>query len=167
VPTEYAYLNLSAVLKVNSIDLYYGNRRIAEHKRLYNVNQWSLDPFHYMELIQQRPRAFTTARPLKQWRKTLPVCYDHLLDRFCNNKGDTKGIKEFIKVLLLHKEYKANDIHKSVNKALSSHASCSDSVLQILINSLDKPINIFAPLPNREVLPVPDVTVYNKIGGII
>ena len=167
VPTEYAYLNLSAVLKVNSIDLYYGNRRIAEHKRLYDVNQWSLDPFHYMELIQQRPQAFTTARPLKQWRKTLPVCYDHLLDRFCNNKGNTKGIKEFIKVLLLHKEYKAHDIHKSINKALLSHVSCSDSVLQILINSLDKPINIFAPLPNREVLPVPDVTVYNKIGGVI
>jgi len=45
--------------------------------------------------------------------------------------------------------------------------SCSDSVLQILINAIEKPINIFAPLPNREVLPVPDITVYNQIGGAI
>ena len=70
VPTEYAYLKIRAVLKVDRVDLYYGNKKIAEHTRLYDVNKWSLNPLHYLELIGQRPRAFTSARPIKQWRKT-------------------------------------------------------------------------------------------------
>jgi transposase len=167
VPAEYAYLQLSAVLKVNDIDIYYSNKKIAEHTRLYDVNKWSLDPFHYLDLIKQRPQSFTTARPIKQWRKILPACYDQLFDRFCNSKGNTKGIKEFINVLFLHKKYKSQDIIKAIEKALSTHVSCSDSVLQILINSLEKPINIFAPLQDREVFPIPDVSVYNQLGGAI
>ena len=167
VPTEYAYLKLGAVLKVNSIDLYYGNKKIAEHKRLYNVNQWSLDPYHYLELIKQRPMAFRTARPIKQWRKSLPGCYDRLLACFCKSKGETKGIKEFIKVLLLHKTYKAQDIHAAIEKALSANVSCGDSVLHILLNSIKGPDYIFTSLPNMEVLPEPDVTIYNEVGGAV
>ena len=167
VPTKYAYLKLRAVLKVNKIELYYGNKKIAEHERLYNVNQWSLDPSHYIDLISQRPQAFASARPIKQWRKTWPDSYEQLLTRFCKNKGDTKGIKDFIKVLLLHKNYNTQDIDNAIKKALRSNVSCSDAVIQILMNSLNKPINIFTSLPNWDILPTPDVTVYSQIGGAL
>ena len=167
VPTEYAYLQLSAVLKINNVDIYYGNKKIANHQRLYDVNKWSLDPFHYLDLIKQRPQSFTTARPIKQWRKVLPACYDRLLGSFCNSKGSTKGTKEFINILFLHKKYRSQDIVKAIEKALSTHVSCSDSVLQILTNSLDRPINIFTSLPGREVFSAPDISVYNQIGGVI
>lgn len=167
VPTEYAYLKIRAVLKIDRIDLYYGNKKIAGHSRLYNNNQWSLDPSHYLELIGQRPRSFASARPIKQWRKTWSDSYDQLLTRFCKNKGDTKGIKDFIKVLLLHKDYNAQDIHHAIKKALRTNVSCSDAVIQILMNSLKKPINVFTSLPNWEILPAPDVTVYSQIGGAL
>jgi len=44
--------------------------------------------------------------------------------------------------------------------------SCSDAVIQIL-NSSKKSDNIFTSLPNWEILPAPDVTVYSQIGGAL
>jgi len=166
VPKEYAYLKIRAVLKVDRVDLYYGNKKIADHTRLYNVNQWSLDPTHYLELIGQRPRAFASARPIKQWRKTWPSSYEQLFDRFCASKGDTKGTKDFIQVLLLHKKYNPKDIQVAIENALKANVSCSNAVFQILMNSLEQPIS-FSSLPNWRILPTPDVSVYSQIGGAI
>jgi len=49
-------------------------------------------------------RAFESACPIQQWRKTYPGSYEDLLARFCASKGETKRIKDFIQVLLLHKK---------------------------------------------------------------
>ena len=166
VPTEYAYMKIRAVLKVDGVDLYYGNKKIAEHPRLYNNNQWSLDPSHYLELIGRRPRAFASARPIKQWRKNWPASYETLLARFCASKGETKGIKDFIQVLLLHKKYNTQDIQTAIEKALKANVSCSDAVFQILINSLEQPTS-FSSLPSWGILPIPDVSVYSQIGGAL
>ncbi|MBU8847938.1 MAG: IS21 family transposase, partial [Desulfobacterales bacterium] len=166
VPKEYAYLKIRAVLKVDGVDLYYGNKKIASHPRLYNNNQWSLDPTHYLELIGQRPGAFASARPIKHWRKTWPASYESLLARFCASKGQTKGTKDFIQVLLLHKKYNPQDIRAVIEKALKANVSCSNAVFQILMNSLEQPTS-FSNLPNWGTLPTPDVSVYSQIGGAI
>jgi len=166
VPTEYAYLKIRAVLKVNKVELYYGNKKIAEHDRLYDVNKWSLKPFHYLELIGQRPGAFADARPIKQWRDSWPDCYEELLARFCINKGRTKGIKDFIQVLLLHKKYNSQDIKTAVKKALHADVSCSNAVFHILKNQLEKPVS-FNSLPDWDVFPPPDLSIYNRIGGAV
>ncbi len=164
VPTEYAYLRLRGVLSVNMVVLYYGNKKIAEHSRLYDVNKWSLDPYHYLELIRQRPLSFESARPIKQWRKTWSSDYEELLIRFCNSKGKTNGTKDFIQVLLLHKEYKAHIVQIAIKKALRANVSCSDAVLQILMNSLEESKS-FNCLPSWNVLPAPDISIYDKIRG--
>ena len=166
VPTEYAYLKIRAVLKVDRVGLYYSNKKIADHTRLYNVNKWGLDPTHYLELIGQRPRAFSSARPIKQWRKTWPSSYEQLFVRFCASKGETKGTKDFIQVLLLHKKYNPKDIQAAIENALKANVSCSNAVFQILMNSLEQPTS-FSSLPNWGILPTPDVSVYSQIGGAI
>ncbi|MBU2054717.1 MAG: IS21 family transposase, partial [Proteobacteria bacterium] len=61
-------------------------------------NKWILDPDHYLELIQQRPMAFNSARPIRQWRKSWSQALHTLLERFCRAQGETKGIKDFIAV---------------------------------------------------------------------
>ena len=70
VPTAYAYFKVNVVLYVDRVEIFYGNKKIASHLRLYNNNKWSLLPEHYLELIQQRPQAFDSARPIRQWRKS-------------------------------------------------------------------------------------------------
>jgi transposase len=165
VPTAYGYFKVNVVVYVDCVEIFYGRKKIASHQRLYSNNKWSLEPEHYLELIQQRPQAFDSARPIRQWRQSWPICLERLLDRFSQKQGITKGIKEFISVLMLYKDHAAADIQSAVEKALLAHVSCSEAVEHILNNSADDHDPPFAPLHNWQSLPVPDVSIYEQIGG--
>ena len=59
------------------------------------------------------------------------------MDKFCQKQGHTKGIKDFISVLMLYKDHAAEDIESAVEKALSSGAGSSQAVKHILIHKED------------------------------
>jgi transposase len=164
-PTRYAYLKVNVVLYVDRVEIFYGSQKIASHRRLYGNNKWSLVPEHYLKLIQQRPQAFYAARPIRQWRQHWPFCLERLLERFCQKQGDTKGIKDFISVLMLYKDYAAADIEAAVKKALCANASCSQAVEHLLKGSADDQDASFAPLSNWQTLPPADVSIYEQLGG--
>jgi transposase len=165
VPTLYAYFNINVVLHVDRVEIFYERKRIASHHRLYSNNKWSLLPEHYLELIAQRPQAFDSARPIRQWRKNWPCCLERLLDKFCYKQGHTKGIKDFISVLMLYKDHAAGDIQSAVEKALSANAGSSQAVKHILFNKGDQFKSSFVALDNWQTLPPADVSIYEQIGG--
>jgi transposase len=167
VPTSYAYLKVNVVLHVDRVEVFYRSRKIASHQRLYSNNKWSLLPEHYLELIQQRPQAFESARPIQQWRNSWPFCLERLLDRFCHKQGQTRGIKDFISVLMLYKDHDAGDIESAVETALSSNAGSSEAVKHILIDKKGASDFSFATLDNWQTLAPADVSVYEQIGGDI
>ncbi len=154
-------------MQVDQVDIYYGSKRIATHHRLYNNNQWCLDPAHYLELIQQRPQSFDNARPIVEWRKRWPPCLEVLLERFRNRQGNTHGIKDFISVLMLYKRFAASEIETAVDLALSAGVGSSAAVEYILRSAsrpCDPPV---AHVDSWPRLSPPDVSVYQQIGGDI
>ena len=165
VPSTYAYFKVNVVLHVDRIEVSYGSKKIASHDRLYGNNKWSLLPEHYLELIAQRPQAFESARVIRQWRPSWPHCLEELLEKFCQKQGDTKGIKDFVSVLMLYKDHAAGDIASAVEKALSSGAGSSEAVEHILIHKHCDDGQCFSALDNWQSLPPPDVSVYGLIGG--
>ena len=167
VPSSYAYFKVNVVLHVDRVEVFYGSKKIASHDRLYGNNKWSLLPEHYLELIQQRPQAFDSARVIRQWRPSWPFCLERLLDRFCQKQGHTKGIKDFISVLMLYKDHAAGDIESAVDTALSSGAGSSEAVEYILIHKESDDEQSFSALDNWQTLPPPDVSVYGQIGGAL
>lgn len=165
VPTIYAHMKIKVVLYVDHIEIFRGSKRIAFHDRLYGNNKWSLEPDHYLELIRQRPQAFDSARPIRQWRSQWPSCLEELLGRFRQKQGNNKGIREFILILMLYKNHKAEEIQTAVEQALVANVSCSSAVEQILINQCNTPELSFNPLVNWESLPPADISVYEQVGG--
>ncbi|MBW2649310.1 MAG: hypothetical protein JRC53_05810 [Deltaproteobacteria bacterium] len=151
VPTRYAGLKARAVACVDRVDIFHGSRKIATHRRLYGNNKWQLDPFHYLELISQRPQAFESARPIRQWRKVWPECLEQLLGRFCEKQGQTKGTKDFINILMLFKEHKKEDVISAVEETLSAGVSSSEAVEHVLISRIapkgcfPAPLNTYEP----------------------
>jgi transposase len=166
VPTRYAYCKAGVVLHVDRVEIFYANKRIASHNRLFSNNQWRLDPDHYLELIQQRPQAFYSARPIRQWRSSWPDCLERLLALFVKKQGETKGVKDFISVLMLYKEHDTKAIEIAVEKALDANTGSSDAVKHILINNCGQ-TDHFGSLKNWQTLPPPDVSVYHQIGGAL
>lgn len=166
VPTTYAHMKVQVVLYVDHVEIFWGSKKIAVHNRLYGNNKWSLEPDHYLELIRQRPQAFDSARPIRQWREHWPSCLEDLLGCFRQKQGDTKGTREFISVLKLYKKNNAEDIQTAVKKALTANVSCSSAVEQILMNQCSSSELPFEPLANWGSLPLADISVYEQIGGV-
>ena len=165
VPFRYTGLKVKMVGYVDHVDIYYGSKKIASHKRVYGNNKWQLEPFHYLELILLRPQAFESARPIKEWRKEWPECLEMLLRHFCEKQGQSKGTKEFIRVLMLFKEHDKREVISAVEEAVSANVSSSEAVEQILRFKTVPQDQVFVSLPNWETLPPPDVSVYDRIGG--
>ncbi len=161
VPSGYAGFKMKVLLYVDCVELFLGTKKLATHDRLYGNNKWSLNPDHYLELIQRRPFAFNSARPIRQWRESWPES----LERFCQSQGETKGIKDFITVLMLYRDYDASDVEAAVDLAIEHHISTSDGVHHILVYSSNAEA-IIPPLTAWSSLPAPDISVYGQLGGV-
>lgn len=165
VPTEYAQLKLKVLLFAEKVEIYWDNKLIAAHGRLYNNNQWCLNPHHYLDLIQRRPQAFESARPIKQWRTQWPESLERLLERFCEKQGQTTGVKDFISVLMLYRDHSKAAVKDAVEKALKANLSTSDGVKSLLFYPKTDEIER-EPLVQWDRLPAPDMAVYGELGGL-
>jgi transposase len=101
---------------------------IACHPRCYGRKQDIFDPLHYLSLLEQRPGAFNHAKPLRRWREGWPPVYEQLLQRLQAEWPDGRGIREFIRVLSLHRDYPAELIEQAVSQALAYHCAHADGV---------------------------------------
>jgi transposase len=165
VPTRYVGFRVRTLMQIERVEVHYGGKRLAVHDRLYGNNKWSLDPDHYLDLLAMRPTAFHSARPIRNWRKKWPEAFNRLLERFSKAHGETDGIKEFISVLKLGREYPISDVEAAVELAVNSNIGSGEGVRHILIYMKEKPSRPLS-LDNWETLPPPDLSVYAQLGGV-
>jgi hypothetical protein len=81
-------------------------------------------------------------------------------------QGETKGVKDFINVLMLYKDHDAHKIETAVEKALVANTGTSEAVKHILLNT-DGRAQQFGSLDSWQRFSPPDVSVYHQIGGAI
>jgi len=152
-------------MHVDRVEIFAEGKRLTVHERLFANNKWSLAADHYLELIQQRPMSFSSARVIRQWRDHWPRSLHQLLANFCRTQGDTKGIKDFIAVLMLYSQYKADEVEAAVELALETNIYGSEGVRHLLIYTNEKDTSS-TPLSQWPSTPSPDVTVYGVLGGV-
>lgn len=165
VPSRYTGQPVSVLLGVDSVTVYLGKQKLAVHNRLYGNNKWQLDPDHYLALLQERPMAFNSARPIRQWRPSWPECYEKFLARLCRAQGETRGTKDFVSLLMLHRKHNAADIETAVELALENGVSSSEGVRHLLIyaNGVE---SVTKALDGWDSIPPTDIGKYGQLGGI-
>ena len=160
VPTRLAGRTLRVICRVDTMEIFNGGKRVAQHRREFANNKWQLDPDHYLELLRQRPLAFHSARPIRDWKKRWS---NEMNQRFFQAHGETCGIKAFIDVLLLFRHHPAKEVEAAIAQALRAGVSVSDGILHLLLRHQDVPK--IAPLERYSRLPEADVSVYAVLGG--
>ena len=156
-------MKVSIILNVNTVEIFVRSRLIAKHERLYNNSKWQINPDHYLELLQQRPGAFDSSRPIRQWKEKWPKSFDSLLARFRATQGENKGIKDFITVLLLHRDYSQTEIEIAVELAVEHNISSSEGVKHLLLFAQEN-IKKANPINNWNSFPAPNLMQYEKLG---
>ena len=107
VPADKARKNLVLKAYPFRVDILDQKEMIASHARCYERKQDVLDPLHYLPLLEERPGAFDHAKPIRRWRETWPPVYETLLSRLREQWPDGRGVREFVRILNLHREHPA------------------------------------------------------------
>jgi transposase len=137
VPVDKAQRHLVIKAYPFRIDILHLEQVIASHPRCYGRKQDIFDPLHYLPLLEQRPGAFEHARPLRCWRKDWPAVYERLLAHLRAQWPDSRGIREFVRVLKLHRDHPADVVAQAVGLALEygcAHADGVELCLHQLLN---------------------------------
>jgi hypothetical protein len=164
VPTCYVGLPVRAILGVDRVEIYQRGKKIATHGRLFGNNKWQLNPDHYLDLLHQRPGAFDSARPIKEWRKNWPESLERLRDKFVAGHGETDGTRDFIQVLMLYREHRAEAVEAAVDLAVQNGVSCSAGVKHLLLPS--NGAGTCEPLRGWPSTEPANVSVYAQLGGL-
>lgn len=144
---------------------------LASHPRCYAKHQDIFDPLHYLSLVAQRPGAFEHARPLRQWRVGWPPSYERLLAALRSDAPEGQSVREFVRILSLHRRYPAPLIEAAVEEALLYGCIRADGVELCLRRRLETeqmPPSLdlmafprLAPLAQGH--PLPDLHCYDRL----
>lgn len=145
VPSDTAYLNLVLKAYPFRVEIQHDKEVIAIHPRCYGHKQDLLDPLHYLPMLEQRPGAFEHAVPIRRWRKTWPPVYERFLERLQAQGQNGHGIRQFLRVLKLHRDYPADLVARAVEQALEYGCIHADGV-ELCLRQLLQPEAPPAPL---------------------
>ncbi len=118
---------------------------LATHERCYGHEQDIFDPLHYLPLLVQRPGAFDYAKPLRAWRAEWSSVYEQALEKLRSLWPDGRGVREFVQILQLHKEYPASLIEQALSAALEFGCVHYEGV-RLCLNQLLMPRQLPLPL---------------------
>lgn len=145
VPVDEARRQLVVRAYPFEVQVVYDSQVIATHARCYGREQDVFDPLHYLPLLEQRPGAFDHAKPIRRWRDQWPTSYETLLQKFQERYPDGQGVREFVKVLKLHRDHPAEQVAQAVHMALTQNALTADGV-RLCLREVCNPIIPPAPL---------------------
>jgi hypothetical protein len=169
VPVDKAYRNLVLKAYPFRVDILHLDEVIASHRRCYGREQDIFDPLHYLPLLEQRPGAFEHAKPIRRWRKEWPPVYERFLGRLQEQGLNGQSIREFVRVLKLHRDHPVELVEQAVKQALEYgclHAEGVELCLRQLLNpDTPAPALSLADLPPWAMVgeQPPDLSRYNQL----
>ena len=99
VPRAYAFETVTVKGYVDRVDVVYGDRVIASHRRSYESGDQVLDPLHYLVTLGRRPAALDHSNVYRGWK--LPGVFAQLRERLERRHGSRPGVRQYIRVLQL------------------------------------------------------------------
>jgi transposase len=131
VPVEYGHRPVVIRASVQTVSIYHSGREVARHVRCWEREKQVFDPVHYLSLLDRKPGSLDHARPFADW--VLPEDFAALRRRLEAQRED--GTREYIRVLLLLRDYPPERVLIAVRHALRWTAPTSDAIRQLLIPS--------------------------------
>lgn len=131
VPSEYAHHPVVVKGYIERVDIFYREKLIATHNRLWCKEGVAFNPVHYLAVLEGKPGALDHARPLEDWN--LPESFPLLRRRMEGmEKFHGEGTREYIKTLRLLEKHPLDRLARAVKKAVGMEIYTRDAVAQLL-----------------------------------
>lgn len=129
VPWQYAYRSVTVKTYVDRLEVWADQQRIASHQRSYERHGTVLLLDHYLEVFLRKPGALEYAIPFKQ--SLLPQAYHQFREQL-RWQQPKRADREFVQLLMLHREYDPTEVHKAVAAAVE-RLNCSVDTVRALL----------------------------------
>lgn len=127
----------------NKIYIYHNKEIVAEHKRLFTLQKWSMNINHYKRTLLRKPGALKGSLAFEQIEPTLRNIYN----AFFKDKP-----KEFIEILDLIQEHGLQKIINSLEKLAKKQIFINiDNIKLVLNSSVNNNYNTFSKISNNQV----------------
>lgn len=150
VPVRYAGQPLILRAYWDRVEISHGQELIASHPRCYERERDILDLDHYLDVLLQKPRALDQAKPFRS--TDLPAVYHHFREEL--RQRDRHGDRDFVRVLMLHREFPAEQVRMALEEALRRRTIHYEAVRQILLSQIQVP-----PLNTEQADRLPQISV--------
>ena len=153
VPFEYANNDISIKAYWDHLEIFRRETMIARHDRLFDREDFSYNPMHYLKLLERKPGALEQAAPLKDW--SLPDVFQEF-KRQLESRLKHKGKLEFIQTLRLLEVYSITEIEIAIEEALAINTISVDAV-KMLADKIRDPsipdldLSEYPHIPNIQV----------------
>lgn len=156
VPTKYVGDKVTLKISANEVEIISDNTVIAKHNRIIGRNQDSLNLDHYLELLLRKSRALCNTKVYKP--QQLPQIYEEYRRQLLAR--NPKGNRDFVKILMLHREYPSNQITEAVEIAMSYNIYSYDGIFNIIGQFMVSNPKI-VPLSKERISTIPEVKVHS------
>ncbi len=166
VPARYAGRRLPVRLAARTVEIYDGPRLVAHHERAAGryVEVLCLD--HYLEVLATKPGALPGATALVQakTRGVFTTSHQRYWDAARTARGDAKGTRALITLLLAHRTMAASALITAMDRAVTS--GCLDP--EAVIIDARRDTTPLAPVPAIGALarydrPAPSLSDYDDL----
>lgn len=168
VPCRWAHHPVSVRADVGRVRIFFEVRLIAEHVRCFGREQAIYEPWHYLALIERKPRALDWGAPIKQLK--LDSCFEQLRRQMEQGQEHSRGTRAYIGVLRLLEQYSLEALTRAVRRALELGAADRDSIRNLLLCPPERLPGLL-DLSGRSHLahwrvPAPDLTAYGALAAV-
>lgn len=123
---DYLVLKLVDVkVFTEKIEIFYNNKLVASHNRLFSKQDWSIDIEHYIKTLSRKPGALRSSLAFEQMNTSLKEIYHQFFE---------KDSKSFIELLELIGIYDINPIKKTINILTQKNVEVNIENIKMIIN---------------------------------
>lgn len=165
VPTMHVQQTLSVTGTIDRVLFHHKGEVVADHPRCWGRRQVTMEPLHYLALLEGKPFAFDSAKPLEGWK--LPNCFLTLRQRL-EQADANDGTRKYIGVLRLLEQHPLAAVQQAVEQALRL-GLLDAGAIRLLVEKASEP----EPPDDFDLggrpgllgvrVPQPDLTAYSQL----
>ncbi len=164
VPVRCAHHPVVVKGSCRQVVIFCGGQEVARHRRIWDKEQVSFEPVHYLALLEKKTGALDFARPLSGWQ--LPQCLQVLRGRLESQCGG-EGTREYIRVLRLLEKHPMAAWQQAVVSALRVGGLTREAIAQYLYPQEDYGSRTFRldghPHLRHVRVATPDLGAYSEL----
>jgi hypothetical protein len=146
----------------NRLSIIHNGKLVGLHKRQYGRDRTIYEPWHYLDVLKQKPGALRNGTPFINW--DLPKSLQKTRERLSRHPD---GDRQFVGILSAVSVHGLKAVEQACTEALAAKIVSKDLVLNILsrANEPDPLSNSQSPahLPKLRLLPQADCRRYDRL----